>query len=97
MEARVVSTKEFAAMLGVSDKLAATHMRNQCECLNVGIGTSYEYLRLPLWVAEEIVSGKRPLSPIMEKAAAKKVNARAVSPARRSRAKAKEPLYVKKR
>ena len=96
MESRVIGPGEFGKMLGVSDKTAAAHMRNQRECLNVATGTKHQYLRLPLWVAEEIVSGKRPLTPFVEKAP-KAAKPRTVSTAKAARAKTHEPLYVKKR
>lgn len=88
MEARVVGPREFAAMLGVSDKTASIHMRNQRECLNVGAGKR-QYLRLPLAVAEEIAAGIRPLSPIE-----KPVQAKAASPARPARKNQQKPRYV---
>lgn len=93
MEARVVGPREFAAMLGVSDKTASAHMRNQRECLNVGVGKK-QYLRLPLAVAEEIAAGIRPLSPV-EKAEMPKVAPAAIAkPARR---KAQSARYVQYR
>ena len=88
MGTRVVSPKEFAAMLGVSDKTASFHMRNQRECLNVGAGKQ-QYLRLPLAVAEEIVSGMRPLSPVE-----KTEKPSASLPAKPARKKQPKPRYV---
>jgi len=88
MEARVVDPKEFAAMLGVSDKTASLHMRNQPECLNVGAGKR-QYLRLPLAVAEEIVAGIRPLSPVE-----KPVQARLTAPVKPTRKNQQKTRYV---
>ncbi len=95
MEARVVSLKEFAAMLGVSDKTASMHMRNQRECLNVGTAR-HQHLRLPLAVAEEIVSGKRPLAPV-ERPGKEMPKERASKPLKPARPKEQGLPHVKKR
>lgn len=89
MEARVVGPRDFAAMLGISDKTASMHMRRQPECLNVGTGR-YQHLRLPLAVAEEIVAGIRPLSPVEKPVQPSRVKA----PAKPARKNQQKPRYV---
>ena len=90
MEARVIGPKEFGRMLGVCEHTAAAHMRKHPRCINIGLG-SKQYLRLPLDAAEEMVTGIRPLSPIVDKPAA--VPKAAKRPATQKRAGARYVAY----
>lgn len=71
MERQVVTPEEFGQMLGVSSRTASRLMAALPEHINVGTRRQ-QYHRLPMSVAMEIVSGKRPLGPIESERSARK-------------------------